>query len=64
MDMFLVGVATTKSLPNGAKYFTWEETTPVPNKRYICLSRYGVARIDIPSRTFDIGFYPLPTRSK
>jgi hypothetical protein len=63
MDMFLIGTATTKHLPNGAKYFTWEgEHKPVPNKRYICLSKYGVARIDVPSKTFDVGFYPLPTR--
>lgn len=62
MDMFLIGAATTKHLPNGAKYFTWEEATPVSNKRYICLSKYGVARIGVPSKTFDVGFYPLPTR--
>lgn len=42
MDMFLIGAATTKHLPNGAKYFNWEEATPVSNKRYICLSKYGV----------------------
>lgn len=62
MDMFTVGVATTKLLPNGAKYFTWADMAPTPNARYICLSKYGVARIGIPSKTFDCGFYPLPTK--
>lgn len=61
---FKIGYLSSKHIAPEIHLFKPEDVPPPTNKRVLCLSKYGVLRIDVFNPSFDREWCYLPTTSK
>lgn len=61
---FKIGYLSSKNIAPDIHLFKPEEVPPPTNKRVLCLSKWGVLRIDVFNPSYDREWYYLPASSR